>query len=224
MYYLQKRTIVSCMVILVVCSQCFSKNTVINGMAWIVHGGIKHGSIVGRSKDIDGLSGASKTLWDASAGTELTIRKHHMEIGISIGETDQRLQLSDPQTETGNRNISLLLMDIPVLYNFHFSPYTSSGETYDRIIVGIGAFVSVVLEKEIETAGMIQSGKLSNWAAGPYLRLAGYPLNINGVQPGIYLDIYRSFTPRYFYNQPLFRQNGISGQLGSIDLGVAVKF
>ena len=139
-----------------------------------------------------------------------------MEAGFSIGKTDQSIQLSDRQTETGNGNISLLLMDIPVLYNFHFSPSASSGGKYDRFIVGVGAFVSVVLDREIETAGMIQSGKLSNWAIGPYTRLSCYPFNINGVQPGLYLDMYRSFAPGYFYDQALFKQNGIAGQLGTI--------
>jgi hypothetical protein len=43
------------------------------------------------------------------------------------------------------------------------------------------------------------------------------------VQPGIFLDFYRSFVPR-FLDDEYFRENGISGQLGILNTGFTFRF
>jgi hypothetical protein len=204
----------------------FPQESVFKNFTWLFGCGIKHASIVGRNR-VDGVSGATKTLWNASAGTEIKIKGHYIETGFSFGQTDQHITyhpsaLNPDLTATGERNISLLLLDIPVLYNFHFLPSTTHPES-GRLIAGIGAFASCVLSKQIESIGAVSSEKLSGMALGPLFRLSYFPLDLPRIRPGLYFDFCRSFFPKNFYDDPYFKQNGIAGQLGTINAGICFR-
>jgi hypothetical protein len=198
-------------------------------VTWILQGGIFRGSIVGRNK-VDGVSGATKTLWSASAGAEVKIKKHHLQIGCDLGKTDQHIDYQPiPENSAtdpfrGKRDISLLLLNIPVLYNFHFYP---AADGNGRLTIGVGGFASFVLLKQInsqaDSPGFLPPAGISSCALGPFFRLAYFPLDFERIQPGLFFDFYRSFIPNHFYDDGLFRQNSIAGQLGIISCGISFR-
>ena len=87
----------------------------------------------------------------------------------------------------------------------------------------LGVFLSLVADWKVKDAGSTPDAKLSRWGCGPYLRIAGYPLAFGRFQPGLFLDFYRSFIPRV-YDEVYFRQNSISGQLGTMTGGISLRF
>jgi hypothetical protein len=198
-------------------------------VTWILQGGIFHGSIVGRNK-VDGVSGATKTLWSASAGAEVKIKAHHFQIGCDFGKTDQHIDyqpLSQGGTYDpfrGKRDISLLLLNVPLLYNFHFYP---AADGIGRLTIGVGGFASFVLSKQInsqaDSPGLLPPASISSCALGPFFRVAFFPLDFERIQPGLFFDYYRSFIPNHFYDDALFRQNSIAGQLGIISCGISFR-
>jgi hypothetical protein len=212
-------------------STVYCREDFFHDLTWLVQGGIKHGSIVGRNK-VDGMSGATKTLWNASAAAEFKIKGHRLQTGLIIGKTDQRVNYSvSPESPfegvSDGRNISLLLLDIPVLYNFHFFSDSPKGNANGKLIAGIGGFASFVLSKRIDTHvnrhDLTPSEKMSDWVIGPFFRLTYLPLDFGRIQPGLFFDFYRSLAPKYFYDDPYFKQNGIAGQLGTINFGISFR-
>jgi hypothetical protein len=194
-------------------------------VTWILQGGLFHGSIVGRN-EVDGMSGATKTLWSASAGAEVNIKGHYLQTGITIGKTDQHVNYVPPPDMfviAGERDISLLLLDVPILYNFHFLSEHAGGGDKSCLIASAGGFASFVLSKRIDLHGSMTPAKMSNWALGPFFKLAWFPLDFGRMQPGIFLDFYRSFFPKYFFDHPYFKQNDIAGQLGIINTGISFR-
>jgi hypothetical protein len=115
------------------------------------------------------------------------------------------------------------LLDLPVLYNFHLFTNPSGGRDNPRLVLSFGGFMSFVLSKQITESGTVGTAAMSSWALGPYLRVAGYPLSFGRFQPGLYLDFYRSFVPK-FYDDIYFRQNSIAGQLGTLSGGLSFRF
>lgn len=197
-----------------------------DNIAWIFQGGIFNGSIVGRSK-VDGISGATKSHPGVSAGAEFKIQQHTLYIGGNIGKTDQHIAyhpVISPEVR-GTRDISLLLLDIPVLYSFHLMRDSIGGD--GKMVIGLGGFASVVLSEKIEShpdsPGSLPGAKVSNVAAGPFFKVLYYPLAFGKLQTGVYFDFYRSFVPVYFYDDPYFRENNNAGQLGVINLGISVR-
>jgi len=76
--------------------------------------------------------------------------------------------------------------------------------------------MSFVLSKQIVETGTVGAAdpeKLSSWALGPYLRVAGYPFAFGGFQPGLYLDFTgvfcRGSTTTFTSGRTRFRQLGI---------------
>jgi hypothetical protein len=181
---------------------------------------------VGKST-LDGVSGATKRRWNAAVEAEVAIRGHYLETGLSVGETDQHIEYSppspDPRVPSGRRAIKLLLLDVPLLYNFHFFPGSPAHRETARLVVGLGAFTSFVLSKSITAAGAPMPENISSYALGPFFRASLYPLALPGINPGVYFDYYRSLAPKYFYDQPYFKQNGIAGQLGTINAGFCLR-
>jgi hypothetical protein len=216
-----------CSTLISICSVSFSDEHGMGKVIWIVQGGIKHGNIAGRNQ-LDGVSGATKTLWNASACAEFMVGKLHLETGFILGQTDQHIDYyptkPERQSESGEKNISLFLLDVPVLYNVQFFPVSLHNRESCRLVVGIGAFASFVLSHRIVSIGSPTMEKLSNWALGPFFRFSYFPVELKGLRPGLYCDIYRSFLPKYFYDQPYFKQNGTAGQLGMINIGISMRF
>jgi hypothetical protein len=191
-------------------------------VTWIVDGGVYHGSIVGRNK-VDAVSGATKTSFAGSAAAEFNVAGHYVSAGVNIAQSGQHIDYKDTANGiTGERDISLLLLDLPLLYNFHMFKKPSGGRDNPRLIIGLGAFVSFVLSKHIEQNGSVPSASLSLWTMGPYMRIAGYPFSFGRFQPGLYLDFYRSFVPKV-YDEIYFRQNSIAGQLGIMNFGLSLR-
>jgi hypothetical protein len=204
----------------------FSEEGLLSDLTWILQGGIKHGSVVGRTR-VDGMTGATKTLWSASGGAEFKVKRHHLEGGLIFGQTDQHLDYRPEGMDiikqvSGPMDISLSLLDVNVLYNFHFFPAAADREN-GRLIVGIGPFASFVLSKEIDFSGVAGPDKLSSWAMGGFFRFSYFPVELNRVRPGLFFDFYRSFFPKYFYDYAYFKDNGISGQLGTINFGISFR-
>jgi hypothetical protein len=192
-------------------------------VTWIVGGGVYHGSIVGRNK-VDAVSGATKTAFGGAAAAELNIKGQYIQAGLNIGLTDQTINYNDTaQGIVGRRDISLVLLDAPLLFNFHLLKNPSGDRDNPRLILSIGGFISFVLSKRVTESGTVAPADMSSWALGPYLRIAGYPFTFGRFQPGLFLDFYRSFAPK-FYDDVYFRQNSISGQLGILSCGLSVRF
>jgi hypothetical protein len=182
-----------------------------------------HGSIVGRDK-VDAITGATQSTMAGSAAAEFKLAGHYVSAGVNLGKTNQHVDYKDTANGiTGDRNISLLLLDLPLLYNFHLLKKPSGDRDNPRLILSIGGFLSLVLSKNIEPTGSVPPATLSGWALGPYLRAAGYPFKFGRFQPGLYLDFYRSFAPK-FYDEVYFRKSSIGGQLGIINTGVSLRF
>jgi hypothetical protein len=207
----------------------FSQESIFHNFTWIARGGLKHGSIVGRNQ-VDGMSGATKTLWSVSAGTEFKVKGHYVETGLNIGKTDQHvhyesLVVGRDIIAIGNRDMSLLLLDIPLLYNFHFFPSKTADAQSSRLVAGVGPFASIVLSKRMSSEGTLRSPeKMSDWALGPFFRLSYFPLEFRRLTPGFYFDFYRSFLPKSFYDNAYFKQNGLAGQLGTMNFGVSFRY
>jgi hypothetical protein len=197
-----------------------------DGITWILQVGAYHGSIVGRNR-VDAVSGATKTSVAGSAVAEIKVAGQYLSAGVNVAQSGQSVDYNDPANGVaGERDISLLLLDLPLLYNFHLLTKPSGGRDNPRLILSLGGFMSFVLSKQIVETGTVGAAdpeKLSSWALGPYLRVAGYPFAFGGFQPGLYLDFYRSFLPR-FYDDVYFRQNSISGQLGILSGGLSFRF
>jgi hypothetical protein len=226
MKQMPKRWSIAIIGVVAICTTAFTEGTLMDNFTWIIQGGIKRGSIVGRNMT-DGVSGATKTLWNGTAGAEVKLGRHYLETGVILGQTDQQVNfepgVADITSTASGQNISLLLLDIPVLYNFHFFPGRPREDESSRLLLGVGAFASFVLSNTITYSGTPDKGKLSKCALGPFFRLSYYPVRIKSVCPGLYFDFYRSLVPKYFYDQTLFRQSGIAGELGTINLGLSVR-
>jgi hypothetical protein len=214
------------LVVFSIFSTAFAEDYVFGRLSGTIRGGIKRGGIVGKSS-LDGVSGATRTLWNAAVEAEVAIKGHYIETGLSVGETDQHVEYyplsPDPLVASGERNIKLLLLDIPLLYNFHFFPLSPLHRENGRLVVGAGVFASFVLSKEITAVGSPMPEKLSTFALGPFFRVSVYPVEISGISPGLYFDYYRSMAPKYFYDHPYFKQNGIAGQLGTMNFGMCLR-
>jgi hypothetical protein len=203
---------------------CFSAEGLLqDNVSWILEAGAYHGSIVGRNK-VDAVSGATKTSVAGSVAAEFKVLGHYVSAGVNIAQSGQTIDYKDTANGiTGERDISLLLLDLPLLYNFHLLTKPSGGRDNPRLVLSLGGFFSVILDKKIDQSGSTPSAKLSSWGLGPYLRIAGYPFAFGRFRPGLYLDFYRSFVPR-FYDEVYFRQNSISGQLGILSCGLSLKY
>jgi hypothetical protein len=194
-----------------------------NNVSWMVQAGAYHGSIVVHN-NVDAVSGATKTSVCGSAAAEFKVANHYISAGVNIAQVGQNIDYKDTVNGiTGERDISLLLLDLPLLYNFHLFTKPSSGRDNPRLILSLDGFMSFVLSKQESQTGAVKPEKMSSWALGPYLRIVGYPFSYGRFQPGLYLDFYRSFIPT-FYDEPYFKQNSISGQLGILSGGLSFRF
>jgi hypothetical protein len=194
-----------------------------NNLTWLVQAGAYHGSIVGRNR-VDAVSGATKTSATGSVAAEFKVLGHYISAGVNVAQTGQNIDYKDTANGiTGERDISLLMLDLPLLYNFHLFKKPSGGRDNPKLIVSLGGFISFMLNKNIESTGSTPPALLSQWAMGPYLRFAGYPFTFGRFQPGLYLDFYRSFLPKV-YDETYFKQNSISGQLGILSGGLSFRF
>jgi hypothetical protein len=192
-------------------------------VTWIVQGGVFRGSIVGRNK-IDAVTGATKTAFSGAAATEFNIKGHYLQVGANIGQTSQTVEYHDASKGIdGTRDISLLLLDLPLIYNFHLFTDHSGGHNTPRLVLGLGGFSSFVLSRRIDESGAVGNASMSSWAMGPFLRAAAYPYALNRFQPGLFFDFYRSFVPQ-FYDDAYFKANSIAGQLGIINFGLSIRY
>lgn len=194
-----------------------------NNVAWLLEAGVFHGSIVGRNR-VDAVSGATKTSVSASAAAEVKVLGQYISAGVNIEQTGQSIDYKDTvNSMTGTRDISLVLLDLPLLYNIHLLRKPLCGRDNPRLVLSIGGFLSFVLSKQVDETGAPAASHIASGALGPYLRVAGYPFAFGRFQPGLFLDFYRSFVPR-FYDDVYFRQNSISGQLGILSAGLSMRF
>lgn len=191
-------------------------------LAWSVQGNVYHGSIVGRTK-VDGISGATPTTHGATIGVEYNLKGHFIQAMATFGRTKQTVTYGPPaEIVSGNREIKLYLLDLPVMYNFHLFNKERFGRTFPRLMLGIGAFGSFTLHQDIIDTTLASSA-VALWALGPYLRAAYCPWPFRLVQPGFFLEFYRSFVPKV-YDDRLFDDNAISGQLGVLNMGILLRF
>lgn len=180
-----------------------------------------HGSIVGRNK-VDGLTGATKNGHGTTVGVEYNLKGHPLQAELSFGWTKQWIKYGPPAEDiSGKRDITLYLLDIPVMYNFHFLKKERFGREFPRLILSVGAFASFILPREIVDT-TLESADVSSWALGPFLRAAYYPWPLKWIQPGIFLEFSRSFVPKV-YDDVFFNENGIAGQLGIMNLGITLR-
>ena len=194
-----------------------------DNITWLVQAGAYHGSIVGRNR-VDAVSGATRTSVGGSVAAEVKVLGQYLSLGINVGQTGQSIDYKDTANAvTGGRDLSLLLVDVPLLYNFHFFKNPSGGRDNPRLVIGLGVFLSLLADWRVADDGSTPPATLSRWGCGPYLRAAGYPFAFGRFQPGLYLDVYRSFVPR-LYDEVYFRQNSISGQLGILTGGLSLRF
>lgn len=209
------------------CCLCHSKDRQMSSCqrktTFLLQGGLYRGSIVGKNK-VDAVSGATKSAFGGSVAAEWKIKGNYIQGGFTIGKTDQQIDYNDIATGIiGRRNVSMLLLDVPILYDFHMFPRYSEGRDCPWMIIGLGGFGSFVLSKDVNETGHLESKKLSSWAAGPFLKFAVYPFELRRFQPGLYLDFYRSLLPN-FYDDPYFKANAMAGQLGIINMGLSIRF
>lgn len=194
---------------------------------WTVQGNVYHGSIVGRTK-VDGISGASPNTHGATVGVEYNLKGHFLQMMLTYGRTKQTIEYNlTEQGIAGKREIRLHLFDLPLMYNFHFFRKPAYNRDNPRLILSPGIFFSFLLNKTVNDSGSLESletSKYSPWASGIFLRAAWYPYPFKAVQPGIFLEFYRSFLPKPVYDDPYFRENGISGQLGILNTGISLRF
>ena len=178
---------------------------------------VYRGSIVGRNK-VDGISGATHNLHSGTVGVEYNLHGHFLQGQLTFGRTKQTLTYNLPaEGISGTRDINLLLLDLPLMYNFHFFNRERSGFISPRLILSTGGFFSIVLRQTI-TDTVLNAAGASSWALGPFVRAAYFPFTVRQLQPGIFLEFYRSFIPK-FYDDRFFRDNAISGQLGILSTG-----
>jgi hypothetical protein len=116
-----------------------------------------------------------------------------------------------------------LLLDLPLLYNLHLIKNPAGDRDNPRLVLSLGGFCTFVLNRKTDDVGTAPSATLSSWGLGPYLRAAAYPIAFGRFQPGLYLNFYRSFAPK-FYDEIYFRQNSSSGQLGILSCGLSLKY
>lgn len=208
---------------LVVPGTIFGQGFFKDRVTWLVQLGAYHGSIVGRNR-VDAVSGATRTAVAGAVAAEVKVLGQYLSLGVNLGQTGQSIDYNDAANAiTGSRDLSLLLVDFPLLYNFHLFTNPSGGRDNPRLVLGLGVFLSAVANWKVVDAGSTPSAKLSRYGCGPYLRLAAYPLAFGRFQPGLFLDVYRSFVPR-FYDEAYFKQNSISGQLGILTGGISLRF
>jgi hypothetical protein len=214
---------VSVMMAGLICAAPGEEGFLRNNVAWLVEAGVFHGSIVGR-KRIDAVSGATRTSVSASTAAEVKVLGQYVSAGVNIEQTGQSIDYKDTANSvTGTRDISLVLLDLPLLYNIHLLKQPSGGRDNPRLVLSIGGFVSFVLSKRMDETGTPAPYHMASGALGPYLRVVGYPFAFGRFQPGLFLNFYRSFVPR-FYDDVYFRQNSISGQLGILSAGLSMRF
>ena len=180
-----------------------------------------HGSVVGRNK-IDGLTGATKNGHGTAVGVEYNLKGHALQAEVSFGWTKQSIDYGPPaEALSGKRDITLYLLDIPIMYNFHLLKKERFGREFPRLILSTGGFGSLVLKQKIVDS-TLESADVSLWALGPYLRAAYYPWPFKWLQPGIFLEFHRSFVPKV-YDDVFFNENGIAGQLGIMNVGITLR-
>lgn len=189
-------------------------------LVWSVQGSVYHGSIVGRN-NVDGITGASPNTFGSTMSAEYNLKGHFIQAMATFGRTKQTITYGPPaQTVAGEREINLYLLDIPVMYSFHFFSQERFGRELPRLILSAGAFGSIVLHQEIVDTVM-KSSDVSSWALGPFLRIAYHPWPFKWLQPGVFLDFYRSFVPNV-YDDPLFNENGMAAR-GILNMGIALR-
>ncbi|MBN1575222.1 MAG: hypothetical protein JW913_01625 [Chitinispirillaceae bacterium] len=186
-----------------------------------LQGNFYHGSIVGRNH-VDGISGATKNGHGTTVGVEYNLKGHPLQAEVTFGWTKQSIHYGPPtEAVAGERDIKLYLLNIPVMYSFHFFPKQRFGRDFPRLILSAGAFGSFTLLQEIVDS-TLESPDVSSWALGPFLRAAYYPWPFKWLQPGIFLEFYRSFVPNV-YDDRLFNDDGIAGQLGIMNMGISLR-
>jgi hypothetical protein len=191
-------------------------------LIWTTRFNVYHGSIVGRNK-VDGLSGATKSLHSGTIGVEYNLKGHYLQGLVTLGRTRQTLSYHLPSEGiSGERSIDLWLLDIPLMYNFHFFTRERFGRDNPRLILSTGGFVTFLLHESI-TDSSLSSPHASSWALGPFVRAAFFPFAFRLLQPGVFLELYRSFAPTV-YDDRFFKENGISGQLGILNTGFSLRF
>jgi hypothetical protein len=158
--------------------------------------------------DVDAITGATQTLFNAGIHSERDIKGHKFETGLDYLSFDQSIKYQLPSlTVTGTRAVQFQQLRLPLTYNFHFS---KDNRNYPGLILKAGLSVGYTFSKEITDSGNPPAYRFNDWDYGPLLGVSVYPRQFQGrFRTGIYLDLYRGSR---IYDDIYHRAEGMGGQ------------
>lgn len=162
-------------------------------LAGLSYGGHVDNTVMSGINDvsnIDAVTGATKTRFNAGIHTEINLKGHFIETGLDYISFDQSVEYKLPSfSVAGNRDFNFHQLRLPLTYNLHLF---KNNQNYPGLILKAGLSVGYTFSKSITGNGNVPDYKFTNWDYGPTLGFMIYPLQFKqNYRMGIYLDLYR---------------------------------
>lgn len=187
------------------------------GLALIFSGGAHAGGIT-KTEPLDAVSSASARCGHLGVHTEILVAGQALETGLEYAYFEKELDYEDAGAGIdGERSFRAHGIALPLLYNFRFFK-RQDGQA--RLVAAIGMTGWYFPYVRIEDSGTVSPSDEKNWAVGPCVRIAYYPVSLNGKYfPGLYLQLFRSFSRFYTVDE----KDAEAGELALAGFGISLK-
>jgi len=157
--------------------------------------------------NIDTITGATRTFYNAGIHTEINLKGHSIETGLDYISFDQSVEYELPSLSvSGNRDFSFHQLRLPLTYNLHLF---KNSQNYPRLILKAGMSTGYTFAESVTEDGNVPDYKFTNWDYGPTLGILIYPLQLKqNYRVGFYLDLYRGSR---IYEDIYHEAEGIGG-------------
>ena len=162
---------------------------------------------IGDISELDAITGATKTLYNAGVHTEVNLKGHKIETGIDYIGFDQSVKYELPSLSIdGKRDFRFHQLRLPLTYNLHLF---KNRQSYPKLVLQGGISVGYTFVKSVTDHGNVPDYEFKSMDYGPALGITIYPINpIWKYRLGIYIDLYRGSQ---IYSDIYHRAEGIGG-------------
>lgn len=183
--------------------------------------GVNGGSIA--PVDVDVVSSATIPGGHASAQLEMDINDYFgLETGLIYTLNFEELIYKDTTRGIdGDRTFWMHNLTLPILFNVHLFNRKDGSPFW---IIGLGIFGSFFPYQGITDSGTLPSYNIKNVAAGPFLQVNCYPLEIyDKYQLGLSIRLFRTISLFYedeYYSKTYFK----AGDWANLLFGVTMRY
>jgi hypothetical protein len=197
------------------------KHSTISILAGLSSGGHVDNTIMSGINDvsnIDAVTGATKTRFNAGIHTEINLKSHYIETGLDYISFDQSVEYKLPSfSVAGNRDFNFHQLRLPLTYNLHLF---KNSQNYPLLILKAGMSVGYTFSESVTHNGNIPDYKFTKWDYGPTIGIAVYPIQFKqSYRMGIYMDLYRGSQ---IYEDIYHQSEGMGGH-SFIKFGIVIQ-